>query len=69
MVQLPSRTAAQELMLDGSSAVADDSELSQEGPDWDILGGEWLSDEPELESDFTESNYGVVAIDAVALAQ
>lgn len=57
MVQLPSRTASQELMLDGSSAVADysalsDSGVTEESPDWDILGEEWLSDEPELESDF-----------------
>lgn len=56
MVQLPSRTSAKEPMLDASSAVSDvdlfEAGLSQEKPAWDILGEEWLSDEPELESDF-----------------
>ncbi len=50
MVQIPSRTSAQKPRLDPSSA--QDSALSQAAPDWDMLGEEWLSDEPELESDF-----------------
>ncbi len=46
MVQLPSRleTASGRLTKDASSV--------QDLPEWDILGEEWLSDEPELESDF-----------------
>lgn len=30
----------------------EDTVVDPEGPDWDILCEEWLSDEPELESDF-----------------
>jgi Uma2 family endonuclease len=50
MVQLPvERSRSINSILDAS---AEPVERDQDEPNWDILCEEWLSDEPELESDF-----------------
>jgi hypothetical protein len=49
MVQIPSQPLMAEQSLDPANLGPN---WQPETPDWDRLGEEWLSDEPELETDF-----------------
>jgi Uma2 family endonuclease len=57
MVQMPvqslvNQSLANESLSDNQAHWIEDSVVEPNGPEWDILGEEWESDEPELETDF-----------------
>jgi Uma2 family endonuclease len=57
MVQMPvqslvNQSLANESLSDSQAHWIEDRVVDPGGPDWDILGEEWESDEPELETDF-----------------
>ncbi len=57
MVQMPvqsliNQSLDNESLSHGQAHWMEDSVVDPNGPNWDILGEEWESDEPELETDF-----------------